>query len=83
MTTRFLLNLVLTAICAATAWAGFEEGDAAYKRGDGAPTLKEWRTLTEQGDLTAQHHLGWLYIIGRGVPQDFQEAIRWIQNMKI
>ena len=80
MTTHILLSLVLAGVCAASVWAGFEEGTAAYERGDYATTLNEWRPLAEQGDPTAQHHLGWLYVIGRGVPQDYQEAVRWFRK---
>ncbi|MBU6482236.1 MAG: sel1 repeat family protein [Nitrospirae bacterium] len=80
MSTRILLTLVLAVVCVAPVWAGFEEGIAAYERGDYATTLKEWRPLAEQGDPTAQHHLGWLYAIGHGVPQDYQEAVRWFRK---
>lgn len=80
MTTRILLSLVLATVCAEPVWAGFEEGVAAYEHGDYATTLKEWRPLAEQGDPKAQHHLGWLYVIGRGVPQDYQEAVRWFRK---
>jgi TPR repeat protein len=80
MTTRFLLSLVLAALCAAPVWAGFDEGIAAYNRGDYATTVKEWRPLAEQGDPTAQHHLGWLYVLGHGVPQDYEEAVRWFRK---
>jgi hypothetical protein len=75
-----LLTLVLVTASAAPVWAGFEEGMAAYERGDYATTLKEWRPLAEQGDPTAQHHLGWLYVIGRGVPQNYEEAVRWLRK---
>ncbi len=80
ITTRILLTLVLAVGCAAPVWAGFEEGLAAYERADYATTVKEWRPLAEQGDPMAQHHLGWLYVIGRGVPQDYEEAVRWFRK---
>jgi uncharacterized protein len=80
MTTRILLSLVLAAVCAVPTWAGYEEGVAAYERGDYATTLNEWRPLAEQGDPTVQHYLGWLYVMGRGVRQDHQEAIRWFRK---
>jgi len=80
MTTRMLVTLVLVTASAAPVWAGFEEGMAAYERGDYATTLTEWRPLAEQGDPTAQHHLGWLYVIGRGVPQNYEEAVRWLRK---
>lgn len=73
-------TLVLAVLCAAPVRAGFEDGMAAYERGDYATTVKEWRLLAEQGNATAQHHLAWLYLIGRGVPQDSEEAIRWLRK---
>ena len=78
--TRILLALAVAVICAAPAWAGFEEGMAAYERGDYAATVNEWRPLAEQGDPRAQHHLGWLYIIGHGVPQNYEEAVHWFRK---
>jgi TPR repeat protein len=35
------------------------------------------RQLAEQGDASAQHQLGRLYELGRGIPQDYVEAARW------
>lgn len=80
MTTRILLTLVLAAVCAVPVWAGFEEGMSAYERGDYATTVKEWQPMAEQGDPRAQHHLGWLYVIGRGVPQDYEAAVHWLRK---
>ena len=36
-----------------------------------------YRLAAEQGDAVAQYRLGWFYIVGDGVPHDFQEGIRW------
>lgn len=80
MTIRILLTVVVAAVWATPVWAGFEEGLAAYERRDYATTLNEWRPLAEQGDPTAQHHLGLLYLIGRGVPHDYGEAVRWFRR---
>lgn len=35
------------------------------------------RLTAEQGHATAQFNLGLVYSEGRGVPQDYREAIRW------
>ncbi len=61
----------------APAWAGFEEGKAAYNRGDYATALREWRPLAKQGDAEAQFFLGAMYNLGDGVPQDYAEALQW------
>lgn len=55
----------------------FSDGAAAYERGEFDTALKLWRTLAEQGDMTAQHNLGTMYTTGAGVPQDYAEAKKW------
>ena len=39
----------------------FDEGMAAAKRGDYATALREWRPLADQGEARAQHNLGVMY----------------------
>ena len=75
---------VLAALCAgfmlgltAPAWAGFDEGVAAYNRGDFATAIREWRPLAEQGNAKAQYNLGVMYDEGLGVPQDYVQAHMW------
>ncbi len=75
---------LIAALCAgftlgltAPAWAGWDEGLAAYDRGDYATALREWRQLAEQGDTEAQIRLGVIYQDGLGVPRDYAEAARW------
>ena len=36
-----------------------------------------WLPLAEQGDASAQYNLGVMYEKGRGVPQDYKEAVKW------
>ena len=47
--------------------ADFDDGVAAYNRGDHATALRELRPLAEQGNAVAQHNLGFMYEYGRGV----------------
>ncbi len=75
---------LIAALCAgftlgltAPAWAGFDEGFAAYQRGDYATALREWRPLAKQGVADAQHNLGLMYDYGQGVPQDYVQAHMW------
>jgi TPR repeat protein len=60
---------VFLVLAAGDARAGFDEGLAAYERGDYATALRELRPLAEQ-DAAAQFLLGLMYDEGRGVPQD-------------
>ncbi len=77
---RVTAFVVLLVILAAPAWAGLDEGVAAYMRGDYATAVREWRPLAEQGDAAAQYYLGNLYRTGQGVPQDYAEAERWYRR---
>ena len=53
---RIIGTAVLLAALAMPAWAGFDAGMAAYKRGDYATALSEWRPLAEQGHARAQYN---------------------------
>jgi TPR repeat protein len=61
----------------AIAWGGLREGTAAYVRGDYAVAYREFLPLAQQGDSQAQFFIGQMYQLGRGVPQDYTEAVKW------
>ncbi len=73
-----ILALVVVLV-AAPAWADFQAGVEAYKQGDYATALKEFRALAEQGNAGAQNNLGLMYAEGQGVPQNHKEAGRWLR----
>ena len=84
---KFAGLALIAALCAgftlgltAPAWAGVNEGVAAYNRGDFATALREWRPLAEQGVAEAQFNLGLMYYDGEGVPQDYAEAVKWYRK---
>ncbi len=77
---RLITAAILLIVLAAPAWAGLGEGLAAYKRGDYATAMREFRTLAAQGNARAQYNLGVMYRKGHGVPQDHVEAIRWLRK---
>jgi uncharacterized protein len=68
--------LALTLFGGATA-GQFEDGYAAYQRGDYASAMRLWRPLADQGDAAAQVHLGLMYNNGKGAPQDYAQAVMW------
>ena len=74
---RIALAAVLLVALVGPALAGLAEGWAAYKRGDYATALIEWRPLAEQGNADAQFAIGSMYLDGQGVPQDDAEAVMW------
>ncbi len=72
------LTLALLLGSVGTSWgADFYKGVDAYKSGDFATALREFRPLAEQGDADAQYNLGWMYDNGRGVPQNDKTAVKW------
>jgi hypothetical protein len=60
------------------AFAGpWEDGMAAYNRGDYAPAIRVFRTLAEQGNAKAQNVLGIMFRKGQGVTKNPVRARMW------
>jgi hypothetical protein len=57
--------------------ADFQKSLNAYKKGDFATALREWKPLADKGDATAQSNLGFMYDTGQGVPQNYKTAFKW------
>ena len=73
---RAVLAAVLSLWLATSAWAGFDEGLAAYESGDSETALAELLPLAEDGDAGALFILGRMHSTGEGVPHDYVEAMR-------
>jgi hypothetical protein len=63
---KLLLFIALLVGFASPAYAGFDEGQAAYKKGDYATAYKEFKTLADRGDSDAQWYLDVMYALGVG-----------------
>jgi TPR repeat protein len=61
----------------ASANAGFAEGASAYNARNYAAALKEIVPLAKAGHADAQHLLGLMYYMGRGVTRDYKQAFAW------
>ena len=71
----------LTLALSGAARAGpLEDGVTAASRGDYATALHLIRPLAKQGDATAQLALGEMFDTGKGVPQDFGQAVLWYRK---
>ncbi len=57
--------------------AGFSEGANAYNARNYALALKEITPLARNGHVEAQHLLGLMYYMGRGVVRDYKQAMTW------
>ncbi len=58
----------------------FEDGVAAYSKGDYATALRLLFPLAEQGNARAQLNLGVMYNNGWGVTQNDAEAAKWFRK---
>jgi hypothetical protein len=74
-----LLSQILFAIAGETFAGPFESALTAAQRGDFQAADWSLRPLALQGNAVAQFDLGFLYETGRGVPQNYFEAIKWYQ----
>ncbi|MBR1125585.1 sel1 repeat family protein [Bradyrhizobium lablabi] len=60
------------------AWAGpWEDGMAAYNRGDYVPAIKLFRPLAQAGNAKAQSVMGVMYRKGQGVARSSARAFMW------
>jgi len=70
----------LVLLLPALAKAGFDEGVAAYERGDYRTAFREFFRLALAGDPSAQFYLGVMYDYGEGVPQNYAGAVYWYRR---
>jgi len=56
----------------------FEDGMAAYDKGDHSTAMRYWRGLADQGNPAAQSNLALMYFKGQGVPRDYVQAYMWL-----
>jgi TPR repeat protein len=77
---RFAIVLTLVLFLAAPAWADFEEGSAAFERGDYVTAFREFKTLAEEGDADSQVVIGFMYAHGLWVLKDAAEAAEWYRK---
>jgi TPR repeat protein len=56
----------------------WEDGMAAYNRGDYVPAIRLFRPLAETGNARAQHLVGVMYRKGQGVARNSARAFMWL-----
>jgi len=67
----------LVAISPSVSSGPFDDGVAAYHRGDYGAALRAWTRAAEQGDVNAQTNLGFMHEHGDGVARDLAVALKW------
>ena len=76
---NILYTIILFLLFSFSVFADFEVGLDAYKQGDYAIALKEFKNLAKQGDAAGQVGLGSMYHDGKGVTQDYEESAKWFR----
>ena len=71
------LVLAIALFLAPPASAGFDDGVAAYRRGDLATAVAAFEAEAEAGFAAARFTLGYMHQFGQGVARDDAEAARW------
>jgi TPR repeat protein len=69
--------LALLAVASAATAGPYEDGMAAYGRGDYAGAYGLLHQSAERGHANAQYNLGLMYEGGQGVAQDYVQAHKW------
>ena len=55
-------------------------GYEAHEKGNDVQAAKYWLEAAQKGDSVAQNNIGWAYDTGRGVKQNYPEAVRWYRR---
>ncbi len=75
------LMLAAQMLGSAVAFAGpWEDGMAAYNRGDYVPAIKVFRAMAAEGNAKAQSVLGVMYRRGQGVARSPARAFVWFSR---
>lgn len=75
-----MLAAMLALGSAGPAQADVRAGVTAWEAGDYNRAVAEWRPLAIAGDADAQFNLAQAYKLGRGVPQDLNQAVDWFRR---
>ena len=77
---RILLFLVLILSAASIAYADINEAYSALEKENYTQAFSIFKQYAEQGDAEAQYALGTLYYEGKGINQDIQQSVNWMQK---
>jgi uncharacterized protein len=72
--------MLMVAVGSAEAAPTLRQGAAAMARQDYTAAARILSPLAQHGDANAQAYMGYLYEIGRGVPQDLTQAALWYRR---
>src|SRR5438094_7827577 len=74
---KLILAIAIALGLQQAALAGFAEGATAYNSKNYALAYREITPLAKAGNADAEHLLGLMYYMGRGVARDYKQAFAW------
>jgi TPR repeat protein len=74
---KFTVAILFALGLCGSAQAGFPEGASAYNARNYTLAMREIAPLARAGNPDAQHLLGLMYYMGRGVARDYKQAFAW------
>ena len=82
-TRRFILGGLIAIGLTTRAFAGLDDGLAAYHRGDYATAYRELAAAAAGGVPLAQYNLARMYFSGEGVSRDNAEGSKWLRKAAV
>jgi TPR repeat protein len=77
---RGVILAALFVIATTPAFAGLDDGLAAYDRGDFLTAYRELAPAAAGGAPAAQYAVARMYLSGEGVPRDGAEGLKWLRK---
>ena len=69
--------LVVSISFANSAIAGFSDAVACVQQGNYQQAFRAFKVLAQQGNVTAQYNVAFMYAKGLGINQDYSQAFEW------
>jgi TPR repeat protein len=57
----------------------FKEAHKLYMDEEYATAFEIWKKYADEGDVSCQTQIGWMYFIGEGVIKDLDESLKWME----
>jgi len=74
-----IILFAFTTLASCAVANNFADALQAFDSGDFKKAHKLWLIEAEKGDAASQVKLGIMYNLGKGVPQDYQESVKWLR----
>ena len=77
---KIAISVSCIVVIAGASIVGWVRREKAIEWKKSSEAVSETRTRAEEGNAKAEANLGNMYFHGRGVPQDYAEAVRWYRK---